>query len=128
MNVVGIGLDLCPVQRVEQALERYGERFLHRIYTAAERAYCLEKTRPAESLAARFAAKEATSKALGAPRGIGWHHVEILPANRGASAPGVRLSGVAERVAGERGVGHVLLSLTHAGGVAAAMAVAVRVE
>jgi holo-[acyl-carrier protein] synthase len=125
VNVVGIGLDLCPVARVQGALERHGERFLQRIYTEAERAYCLNRTHPAESLAARFAAKEATSKALGAPAGIAWHHVEVLPAVRGASAPGVRLSGVAAEVAADKGVVSVLLSLTHAGGVAAAVAVAV---
>jgi holo-[acyl-carrier protein] synthase len=125
MRVAGIGIDLCPVARVERVLARSGRRFLERVYTPAECRYCLGRARPAESLAARVAAKEAASKALGAPAGIGWHDVEVVAAVEGARGPGVRLAGVAARVARERGVAQILLSLTHAGGVAAAVAVAV---
>lgn len=126
MNVVGIGLDLCPVERMGRAVERHGDRLLARIYTEAERTYCLDKARPAESFAARFAAKEATSKALGAPSGIAWHDVEIVPAVTGVAGPRVVLRGKAAEVAKSLGASDVLLSITHAGGVAAAVAVAVR--
>jgi holo-[acyl-carrier protein] synthase len=126
VNVIGIGLDLCPVERMERALERHGDRLLRRIYTDEEKSYCLDKARPAESFAARFAAKEATSKALGAPSGIGWHDVEVVPAVTGVAGPRVVLQGRAAEVAQGLGVADVLLSITHAGGVAAAVAVAVR--
>ena len=126
MSVVGIGLDLCPVGRMEGAIGRHGDRFVRRIFTASEAQYCQEHGRPFESYAGRFAAKEATSKALGAPHGIGWHDVQVLPARRGEHGPGVVLSGRAREVADALGVQRVLLSITHAGGVAAAVAVAVR--
>jgi len=126
VNVIGIGLDLCPVERMERAVERHGDRLLGRIFTAAEKTYCLAKASPAESLAARFAAKEAASKALGAPSGIRWHDVEVVPAVTGVAGPRVMLQGKAAEVAESLGVGNVLLSITHAGGVAAAVAVAVR--
>ena len=125
MNVIGVGIDLCPIARLDRAVARHGDRFLRRIYTEAEIAYCRARPRPAESLAARFAAKEATSKALGAPAGISWHDVEVVAARPGAAGPGVRLSEVAARVAEELGVSRILLSLTHAGGVAGAVALAV---
>ncbi len=125
MSVLGLGLDLCPVHRMEGAVGRHGDRFLDRIFTADEKAYCRQAGRPFESLAGRFAAKEATSKALGAPRGIGWHDVEVVAAVRGAAGPKVVLRGVAQRVATQRGVDSVLVSITHADGMAAAVAVAV---
>jgi holo-[acyl-carrier protein] synthase len=110
---------------MRKAVERHGDRFLRRIFTANERSYAATKTQPWESLAARFAAKEATSKALGAPAGIGWHDVEVVPAKEGERAPRVVLRGRAQEVAEARGVKNVLLSLTHAEGMAAAVAVAV---
>lgn len=125
MSVLGVGLDLCPVRRMEGAVQRHGDRFLDRIFTADEQAYCKEAGRPFESFAGRFAAKEATSKALGAPKGIGWHDVRVVPAVRGAAGPAVVLRGRAAQVAEARGVGSVLLSITHADGMAAAVAVAV---
>jgi holo-[acyl-carrier protein] synthase len=63
--IVGSGIDLAEIGRIEQSIGRYGERFLNRIYTAAEQAYCSRKRNAAESFAARFAAKEAAAKALG---------------------------------------------------------------
>lgn len=125
MSVLGIGLDLCPVERMRQAVERHGERFLRRIFTEDECAYCASRGNPHESLAARFAAKEAASKALGAPRGIGWHDVEVVPARPGAREPRLVLRGRAAEVAEACGIRTVLVSLTHAEGVAAAVAVAV---
>jgi holo-[acyl-carrier protein] synthase len=126
VNAVGIGLDLCPVERMERAVSRHGDRLLARIFTDAEKAYCRDKARPAESLAARFAAKEATSKALGAPAGIAWHDVEVVPAVTGVAGPKVVLRGRAAEVAESLGAADVLLSITHAGGVAAAVAAVIR--
>jgi holo-[acyl-carrier protein] synthase len=126
VSVLGIGLDLCPVARMERAVTRHGDRFVRRVFTEAEAAYCLtERYRRWESLAARFAAKEATSKALGAPAGIGWHDVEVTPARPGDHGPKVVLRGRARQVADAMGVTKMLVSLTHAGGVAAAVAIAV---
>jgi holo-[acyl-carrier protein] synthase len=125
MSVVGIGLDICPVERMRQAVQRHGDRFLQRIFTDEERAYSQSRGNPEESLAARFAAKEAASKALGAPRGIGWHDVEVVPARPGEREPRLVLRGRAAEVADARGVRTILVSLTHAEGVAAAVAVAV---
>jgi holo-[acyl-carrier protein] synthase len=124
VSVVGVGLDLCPVDRMQRAIERHGERFGLRVFTPREWAYCMERGRPWECLAARFAVKEATSKALGAPRGIGWHDVEVMPATSGAHGPSVVLRGKAREVADARGIRTMLVSITHAGGMAAAMAVA----
>lgn len=125
MSVLGIGLDLCPVERMQRAVERHGERFVRRICTERESVYCFARALPWECLAARFAAKEAASKALGAPRGIGWHDVEVMPARSGEHGPTVVMTGRAREVAEARGVRTMLLSITHAGGMAAAMAVAV---
>mgnify|MGYP002619670794 CR=1 FL=1 len=125
MSVLGVGLDICPVERMRQAVARHGDRFLQRIFTDDERAYALARGNPEESLAARFAAKEAASKALGAPKGIGWHDVEVVPARPGEREPRLVLRGRAAEVADARGIRAILVSLTHADGVAAAVAVAV---
>ncbi len=125
MAVLGIGLDLCAVDRMSAALQRHGERFEQRVFTEAERAYAAGRHNRAEALAARFAAKEATSKALGAPRGIDWHDVEVTPARSGMHGPHVVLRGRAREVADERGIVRVMISITHAGGFAAAVAIAV---
>ena len=125
MSVLGIGLDLCPIDRMRKAVERHGDRFLQRIFTAEECAYAAGRGNRFEALAGRFAAKEATSKALGAPRGIGWHDVEVVPAIDGQRGPLVLLRGRAAEVAHVRGVSAVLVSITHADGMAAAVAVAV---
>ena len=127
MSVLGIGLDLCPVIRMQRAIERHGDRFVRRVFTDAEAEYCTgPQGRRYESLAARFAAKEATSKALGAPMGIGWHDVEVLPARAGEHGPRVVLRGRARQVADAMRVGTMMLSITHAEGMAAAVAIAVR--
>ena len=126
MSVLGIGLDLCPIDRMRQAVDRHGDRFLRRIFTEQEQAYAREAAGGmAQSLAARFAAKEAASKSIGAPKGIGWHDVEVVPAQRGVAGPSLILRGRAREVADARGISAILVSLTHAGGMAAAVAVAV---
>jgi holo-[acyl-carrier protein] synthase len=83
--IIGIGIDLIEISRIEAALARYGERFLHRVFTPDEIAYARRKHHPAPHLAGRFAAKEAALKALGTGKsgGIRWRDVEILPSPSG---------------------------------------------
>jgi len=83
--ILGIGVDLCEVERIEAAIARHGERFLTRIYTPAERAYCESKPNRMERFAGRFAAKEAAMKALGTGwrRGVAWRDFEVARALSG---------------------------------------------
>ncbi len=121
--VIGLGTDLTEIDRVERSIARFGERFLERVFTAGERAYCMRKKSSAESFAARFAAKEAGAKALGTgiSRGVGWQEFEVRrePGQR----PTLHLSGRAEELAREMGVARVSLSLTHTRGLAMAVVV-----
>ncbi len=124
MRVLGVGIDLVDVARVERLLERKGERALRRLLTEAERAYVTARPNPAGHLAARLAAKEAVYKALQVipgSRGIGWRDIEVQrdPAGR----PSVRFAGLAARLAAERGGITVTLSLTHSAVTAGAVAV-----
>lgn len=103
------GLDAVEIERIAGVLERHGQRFLNRVYTPQEIAYCRGRV---QELAARFAAKEAISKALGTGmRGIRWREMEIVPDPRGK--PHVRLHGAAEGRAAELGISHLAISLTH---------------
>jgi holo-[acyl-carrier protein] synthase len=112
--VLTTGVDLIEISRVERVLERYGERFLERVFTPAEVIYC--RARPPE-LAARFAAKEAVAKALGvgvrmmARHGIRWHEAEIIGDHLGK--PLVRLHGRAAQRAEELGLTEWAVSLSH---------------
>ncbi len=121
--ILGIGTDLSEIGRIERSVERFGERFLERVYTPGEQAYCARKKRAGESLAARFAAKEAAAKALGTgiSRGVGWREFEVRrePGQR----PTMHLSGRAAELAEALGVVRISLSLTH--GKDTAMAVVV---
>lgn len=107
------GVDLVEVARIARLLAEYPERFLERVFTRGERDYCLAGRRRDEHLAARFAAKEATLKALGTGwrSGIAWTDVEVslLP----SGAPVLRLQGRAAQVASEQGVSRWLVSLSH---------------
>jgi holo-[acyl-carrier protein] synthase len=112
--VVGLGTDITEVSRIAGSIERHGERFLKRVYTPGEIAYCLaRKKSAAQSFAARFAAKEAGAKALGTgiSRGIGWLELEVVRAP--GQAPQLRLSGRAAARAQQLGVTRISLSLTH---------------
>ena len=103
------GVDIIEIERIHRALERWGERFLRRIYTEDEIAYC--RGRP-QNLAARFAAKEATMKALGTGvKGVGWKDIEVV--RNEAGAPSVLLHGRARQRAEKMGVRELALSLTH---------------
>jgi holo-[acyl-carrier protein] synthase len=120
MAIVGLGLDVCAVERIQRIMEGpRGDRFLERVFTAAERESCRPRVDAASGFAARFAAKEALVKALGAPQGIRWHDMEIV---REAGPPSFRLSGIAEMEVRRRKV-RVFLSMTHDGGMAAATVV-----
>jgi holo-[acyl-carrier protein] synthase len=125
--VRGLGCDLCEVERVRGVWERQGERFLEHTFTAGEREYCLRMRDPAPFLAARFAAKEAVAKAFGTGLGaeLGWHSIEVVHDERGA--PRVRLDARGERLLAARGAGAVLLSLSHTGTMAMAVAALVGV-
>jgi len=118
--LIGTGVDLIEVARIAQSIERYGERFLRRIYTEDEIAYCSRRRSSAESFAARFAAKEAGAKALGTgiSRGVTWNEfqVERQPGGR----PVLALRGRAAVLARELGVKTISLSLTHTGSLAMA--------
>ena len=120
------GVDLVEVSRVERALATHGERFLARVYTAGERAYCLAKARPGPSLAARFAAEEAVMKCLGTgwSDGVGFGQIEVVRGARGA--PGLVLHGRAAEVAQGLGIRRWHLSLTHTEHGALAFAIAER--
>jgi len=103
------GIDIIEISRVRGVLERYGQRFLDRIFTPAEIAYCRER---APNLAARFAAKEATMKALGTGvRGVGWKDIEVVRQESGA--PSIELHGRAKQRAQRLGVQEVAISLSH---------------
>jgi len=121
--ILGLGIDLLETARMGLALERSGARFVARVFTEAEEAYCRQQKRPEQRFAARFAAKEALLKALGTgwARGISWREVEVVREPGGA--PGLRLSGRAEEIAREAGVGRIHLSLTHLAEVVAAVVV-----
>ncbi len=117
------GIDLVEVQRIELMIERYGDHFLTRVFTADELAYCHGHS---HQLAARFAAKEAVSKALGTgihhPDGVAWHEIEIVSGERGK--PIVQLTGKAAQRAATIGVQNFALSLSHTREHAIAMVVA----
>ncbi len=112
-RVLGVGIDLVDVRRIATAIEKQGAAFLRRIYTDREREYCEGKANAAEHFAARFAAKEAVSKAFGTGIGerIGFLDIEIL--NQKSGTPCIVLLGKAELLAEARGVTEVLVSLSH---------------
>ena len=113
MSIVGIGIDIVDCARIESSIERFGERFLHRVFTEGEIAYSQSMKFPARHFAARFAAKEALSKAFGTGIGksMGWRDLDVRKKESGE--PYVVLSGGAERMAQEQGVEKVWISLTH---------------
>jgi holo-[acyl-carrier protein] synthase len=113
MTIVGIGLDATDIPRVERAIARHGDRFIHRIFTDAEIAYCSSKFRPAPHYAGRFAAKEAAMKALGTglARGVTWRDIEVL---RGGGPPRLVFRGAALGHFQRLGATSSVLSITHA--------------
>jgi holo-[acyl-carrier protein] synthase len=111
--ILGTGVDLAEVDRIRRSIERYGARFIERVYTAREIAYVERKANKYERYAARFAAKEAGMKAIGTgwKHGVRWQDFEVT--NLPSGKPTLALHGVAAAVAAELGVKSVALSLTH---------------
>ncbi len=125
MTILGVGMDIVETKRIAESIERFGDRFLHRIFLEGELAYSRSMKFPPLHLAARFAAKEAISKAFGTGIGheMGWRDLEIVRLPGGA--PQVVLHGRAEAYAKVRGVQTVHVSLSHTTEYGAASAVIV---
>jgi holo-[acyl-carrier protein] synthase len=113
MSVIGIGVDLVECSRIEHSLERFGEKFLRRVFTEGEIEYSMSMKFPARHLAARFAAKEAVSKAFGTGIGkaMGWRNIDIRKKKSGE--PFLVFSGPAQELASKRGVTSALITLSH---------------
>ena len=111
-GVIGIGVDIIEIDRVERAIERGGDRFVRRVFSEEEIRYSRSRRRPASHFAARFAAKECVIKALRVPPGLGWLWREI-EVTRGAGPPSVRLTGRALDRAASLGVAGFHLSMSH---------------
>jgi holo-[acyl-carrier protein] synthase len=122
MRIVGIGVDVVEIERVLRLL-RTRPSFRRRVFTPAEMAYCDGKASPAESYAARWAAREAARKALGGVRGLRWQDISVERASTGA--PRIALTGSAKARADRLGVSEVLVSFSHERSVATAFCVAV---
>ena len=121
--IVAIGMDVVLVERFVRAVDRTPQ-LSGRLFTEAERHTAAGNPRPPESLAARFAAKEAVAKALGAPSGLHWHDCEVV--TDAAGRPWLAISGTVAAAAAQRGVTRWHLSLSHDGGIASALVVAER--
>lgn len=123
MDILGLGVDICEIARMERAISRH-PTFRDRVFTPEEIAYCDSKARPAESYAGRFAAREATIKALGGYRGRRWQDISVT--RHPSGAPAIQLDGNAKRRADALGVTDVLITFTHERTSAVAFAIAVR--
>jgi len=112
MNILGLGFDATDIPRVAELFARYGDRFLHRLFTDGEIAYCTRRRDPVPHLAGRFAAKEAAMKALGTghSRGVLWKDIEVV---RRGGPPQLVLHGGAARRATAMQVTRSLLTITH---------------
>ena len=126
MTIIGTGLDATDIVRIADAIERYGDRFVNRVFTPGEITYCRNKRNAAASFAARFAAKEAAMKALGTghSRGVFWRGIEVV---RGRSGPpSLRFhEGAAARL-DHLGASRAMLTLTHSDALALAHVTLVR--
>ena len=111
--IVGTGVDIAEVERIAASIERFGQRFLERVFTPEEIRYCESKANKAERYAGRFAAKEAAMKALGTgwSRGVTWHDVEVMRAPGGR--PTIAFRGKAAEFFRKLGAVHAHLSITH---------------
>lgn len=124
MAILGLGLDLCQIARIQAVIDARGERFLARVFTAGERAYCERRKQRAASYAGRFAVKEAVMKLLGTgwTRGVRWVDIEVV--RKPGSAPEVVLHGATAAIAQRKGIARIHVTITHDAGLAAAVAVA----
>jgi holo-[acyl-carrier protein] synthase len=118
--IVGLGLDIAEIDRIEAAITRHGAPILERLYTPAEVAYCESHRNKFERYAGRFAAKEAAMKALGTGwrRGVRWRDIEVIREPSGK--PSLALKGVAKRIAEGLGAKNISITITHSGNLALA--------
>lgn len=121
--IVGLGVDMEEISRLRQAIERHGRIFLERVFTPAEIEYCQSHRDSAERFAGRFAAKEATMKALGTgwSRGVRWRDIEVMRLR--GQRPTITLHGVARQRAEQMGMKQISLSITHTGNLAFAQVI-----
>jgi holo-[acyl-carrier protein] synthase len=124
MGIVAHGIDLVDCPRIEQMIERHGERFVNRIFTTAEQAYAKSSRNEVEKLSGRFAVKEAVLKLIGTGwRGkIAWTDIEVI--NNAAGQPEVTIRGEVKRIADELGIEQISVSITHTANFAIASAIA----
>ena len=113
MSVLGIGVDLVECGRIQHSIDRFGDRFLRRVFTDGEIEYSMSMKYPARHLAARFAAKEAVSKAFGTGIGkaMSWRDIDVQ--KKPSGEPFLVFEGGAKHLAGERGVRNALITLSH---------------
>ncbi|MDR2806622.1 MAG: holo-ACP synthase [Puniceicoccales bacterium] len=120
-SVISIGHDIVEIERIKRTVQKYGEKFLQKVYVPEELHYCLKKSNPFPSLAARFAAKEATAKAFACGIGVqfSWQSASII--NRLNGSPEVRLDALGLKLLSLVGGSKVILSLTHTHTIASAV-------
>lgn len=125
-NVIGVGIDQIEVARIRESMDRHGEAFLSKVFTPKEKSLCLGRKDPAPCLAARFAAKEAASKALGTGIGkeFGWLDLEVEKGENGQ--PFAVFSDQVQPFLDQKNAGSALLSLSHLDGIASAIVVLIR--
>ncbi len=128
MNILGIGTDIIECPRIGKMIEQHGELFLRRVYTEREIRYCQARKHAIEHFAGRWAAKEAILKAIGTgwSRGIAWTDLEVRNAPGGQ--PKVLVGGGAKEAARERGIGDIMVSISHCRTYATAYALAIGLE
>ncbi|HET7601059.1 MAG TPA: holo-ACP synthase [Gemmatimonadales bacterium] len=129
MRVIGVGIDLVDLERVDRLIRRKGDRALRRLLTPGELAYVRSRPDPVPHVAARLAAKEAVYKSLQSlegSRGVGWREIEV--SHEPAGRPAVCLHGLAERLVGRLPSPEILLSLTHSAKAAGAVAILTAAE
>jgi holo-[acyl-carrier protein] synthase len=121
--IVGLGLDIAEIDRIEAAIKRHPAAFIERVYTPEEAAYCQRYASPYERYAGRFAAKEAAMKALGTgwAHGVRWRDIEVV--REASGKPTLKLEGVARQIADSLGVKRILLTITHSGNLAIAQVI-----
>lgn len=123
--IFGIGIDVTEIDRIEDMIERLGERFTQRIFTQEERDYCESQKAPAVHFAGRFAVKEAVAKALGTGIGKDLAFIDVNVRRAASGAPKVELTGDGKAFMERRGIRQIMVSLTHAKHYAAANAIAI---
>lgn len=125
MRIHGIGIDLVDTARIQESIERFGDRFIDRVFTGAEKTYCSAMKASERNFAARFAAKEAIAKALGTGIGaeLAWRDMEILRDEKGK--PSAKLTGAGKAFMERNGIVEIQISLSHAENHAAANAIAI---